>query len=370
MKKTESRFNQQSDAELSAKLARTAIILHENTAQGDKPSPEEIADWIEGRITGKRAAEIKSHIARDQECFDFFIELSELKREQGQEQADKMVRTALLLQPKPDDGPKPTVEVISDWVDGKLDRKTARRVKAWVARDSECFEIYQELLEVKEVWGNSQPERKSLLQKLVLVLKNSAGMPLFVGGSIAAIAATIFGVSLTLHLYATPDLMQQLDKSYANPAFGVSMQQSQWLWNPRLSSKASLSNEQQRYRQAFRSGIKDGLQAFVAEDQSWREVLQELPDQSNDCQSQICEQVQALGKWAVLMHAACKQAQTVPSAFWLTQRQWAEEWLSQAAEMTGIEPYQRKLRRYIEAGVEGSAKSCLRLVKLMSLGKP
>lgn len=56
-------------------MALAAIALDNTTADGQKPSFEELWDWAAGKTSGERAAQIQSHVARDGQIYTQWREI-------------------------------------------------------------------------------------------------------------------------------------------------------------------------------------------------------------------------------------------------------------------------------------------------------
>jgi hypothetical protein len=56
-------------------MALAAIALDNATADGQKPSFEELWDWAAGKISGERATQIQSHVARDGQIYTQWREI-------------------------------------------------------------------------------------------------------------------------------------------------------------------------------------------------------------------------------------------------------------------------------------------------------
>lgn len=356
-------------SEASGKLARSALLLYDRPACGDKPAADEIGGWLAGSVTGKRAAEIKSHVARDADCFSVFLELSEKHAAQEAERTDKWVRTALLLQQPPDDGVKPDYREVAAYIEGRLDRQGAQRVKSWLARDSESFAVYRELLAMRQERAESQSVKPDFSAAIKRLFSGFGTGPFAWSGGASIALASVFGIAVALQVFGTPDLARRVDEAYARPPFVLSLQNNQWLWNPRFSSKDMLTGKQRQLRRAFRTGIRQGLSELVGTDTAWREVVQELPASAGAC-PRSCRLTEALGRWAVFMYAACRHPQELPPAFWQRQRRWSGDWLQQTAQQDGMNRYRDALRALQWPEPDADRQVCGGITKLLALGKP
>jgi len=70
--------NQTSETNESAedRLAAVIALLADNEAPiGAKPDLKEIQDWLSGKLNSQRAMEVKSHVARDPDCYQMLSDL-------------------------------------------------------------------------------------------------------------------------------------------------------------------------------------------------------------------------------------------------------------------------------------------------------
>ncbi|BCG64977.1 MAG: hypothetical protein methR_P2777 [Methyloprofundus sp.] len=118
---------------------------------------------------------------------------------------------ALMLDTKQPIGVKPTLLEIDLWRRGKLKKKRAKEVKSFVAKDSDCYQAWVDLLESERMLANEKREVKDQANGLKKVLDwfSKVHYVLLGKGFVAATAIIFMAVvGLKTFMQAEPDVVK------------------------------------------------------------------------------------------------------------------------------------------------------------------
>jgi hypothetical protein len=295
---------------------------------------------------------------------------------------------ALALDTRPAPGTKPDLAEIAAWHAGRLPEPRAGEVKAHVARDAECYRLWYELrTEEVHLWREShtaKPAQKPGLWGHVSRWWTSGGHGRRIGGALAAATVGLFAAVIGLKILLAPDLAQQIEDSYARwdaaylpPAESWPLsrrgggEKSMDLWDP--FGPASRTFE----IQAFRSGMRVGIQRLSGDSPLWQGAIERLSDGPLACPEGLAEATCAhqrailedLGRWVALEQFRCASGQVVAEEEG-DRRQSLVEDLTEALRDAGIAG---KLATVFEAWsgeeLRDPVHYCRRIERLVLLGK-
>lgn len=297
---------------------------------------------------------------------------------------------ALVLGGESAPGPRPTFEEIAAWHAGRLREPRASKVKAHVARDPECYRFWYELrleerAQVKEISTEAQsgtlPDERD--QRLWTRLKSL--LPVGVTGmgitGLAGAMALVFAVMIALPLIRSPDLYQRIDRQYAVWGEDALPEADIWPWRKKSVEKGLRSLQEMLAKpdpekNAFRVGVRRGLQILTGNSEQWQKTIDGLPETMLACDEgeakTQCQEKQhlqqAAGQWSVLVFLSCKGGAPRAQGFWVEQYELLDALRGRLAPVGESGELTRYLSRWKPDASGGSVPLCEGAETLLGLG--
>lgn len=250
--------------------------------------------------------------------------------EQKKQSDENLARLALALDTPPPAGDKPELEEITQWWMGRVSEPRATEIKAFVARDPDCYQMWYDLRQAQDVAGQKTDRPAAVGAGKTGLLKKFSD--LFGTGLFAPATATVFA-ALLLVLVATPmlyspDLREQIDNEYDAWDYTTRLSASDYPWlhqhgqlralsvnrSATMRGPASLSRITIYQYPSFAFGVREGMEKMIerqSDTELWHSYIAQLPGQPADCPDADphCNEDQLvlseLGRWSVLMQAQC-----------------------------------------------------------------
>lgn len=276
-------------------LARAALALAvAPPAEGKPPTLLEIEQWRHGRVTEGRAAQIRSHLARDPALFALLAEL---------ETADAHLallaaRTAAERLPAPGAARVPRIPASP----ALATRPRSTALTRW-----------------RELWRTPATRwlGGGLATALAMALIAVALVPLLRPLEDSGLQSTTR--SAGWEEPGRPDILDAIDLGFARRDPPADFRPTGWPWREGGGATAA-----DRARLAWRAGVRQGLQRWAESDPAWAGVLAQLPAQPPTCPpgdsgcARVVELYAAAGRWGVLVYWQCRRT-GVDEGFWAEQ---------------------------------------------------
>ncbi len=265
---------------------------------------------------------------------------------------------ALALDDKPLTGESPALLEIDLWRRGKLNKKRSAEVKAYVARDSECYQQWLELLENEQLLAaEKQLAHVSLAQAISNWFAGLNNLMLG-GGLVFATTAVLFAV-ITLKTTRQPDLLDLINADYAQ----FNGQPSAQYWYYQNSDKSfgfSLPTSYDRLKPAILYGLRTGLVQLqqhgqLASSKAWQYVVASYPSALPACPeshaTDACQQqhkvLENFGRSLALMQLHCAQPElNVAADFYSKQQQRLADFKPPLSAYTALSPLTAQLNAW------------------------
>lgn len=265
-------------------------------------------------------------------------------------------------------GPRPDLNEIQAWHNGKLDESRAAEIKTHVARDPECFAIWSELLATQDdmVEQAAETSHRPILFLDKIKRFFIAPIPKWVGGGIA----TTMAILLVVLMLPTQQDWSPID----DPV--LTDEKAQWPYLGRSITRGGSLNY--RHKVALQAGISQGILLSTQGKHDWSKVLDYLHDKpqvcANEKEKQLCEKqtqlLQKTGLHASVLYLACLEHENVTTksfddSFWKKQ---TRAWRKIADELTtnqlqSVSEFAYELNRFADNRDE-QCKTVRRLINL------
>jgi len=282
----------------------------------------------------------------------------------------------LALDEKKPSGNKPSLLEIDLWRRGKLNKKRSAEVQAFVTHDSECYQLWMDLLESEQLLAAEKAKNHiSLSQRLKSWLPefNANGM----GGGLAFATASVLIAVVTLKTVMQPDLLTQIDGDYAQFTGEPALES----WYYRMNDKSldfSLPSTYDLLKPAILKGLGEGLRQLqqagkLANNTQWQQVISAYPSDFPDCpqdlSAEVCQQQQVLlqtfGRNMALLQLSCAQTDLQASAeFYPKQAQRLAEFKQQFSAYENLAPLTEQLNNWQPA--EDKVVFCQQVKQLLN----
>jgi len=314
-----------------------------------------------------------------------------LTKETPQERAEWIeALLALALDQEPAPGPRPTLEDVAAWHAGQLSGVRAEEVKAHVARDPECYGWWMELRAAEAQLETSggptvkgEPEVRPVPWWRRWLQASGERRSLAVGGLGVAVAAVLV-VAVGVRMRLAPGLYEGIDRGYeAWEGAGVSPPE-EWRWQTGLTRGSppgpDSAPDSEGGVQAFRAGMRAGLEGLLPAGGVRSLISGGLPDDSPECPAGSagtpCERqnqlMHATGRWGALIYLSCGAPSPPPgpeppdpAAFWTSQRRVLDQFARSEALP---ETYRSLFMAWSEAPGAPREVLCVRVGALLDLG--
>lgn len=221
-------------------------------------------------------------------------------------------------------GARPDLKEIQDWHLGNLDEIRTAEIKAHVARDPDCYQMWSELLATDEKMKNEQAVKA---QKLIIwktKIKNwilTTGLA-WTSGGLATAMVLVLAVILIL-----PE--ERSDWSPTDHPIIIDLE-ADWPYSGKSISRGGQISY--RNKIAFQAGISDGITLSTQVNSSWAQALDYLHDTPEVCaddkERAHCEAqnriMRKTGLHASVLFLACLERETEKKhifndKFWINQ---------------------------------------------------
>ncbi len=261
----------------------------------------------------------------------------------------KAVLLALSAGSPPPEGERPSLLEIELWRQKKLPKKRSAEVKSYVARDADCYQLWQDLLMSEQLLNNeTQAQRVSLWQRCQNWLIGE--QKIWQGGGLAVAVMAVFVGVIGLKSFLHPDMMQGIDQDYEK--FSSQRTLSGWSYK---SYEKTLSFVQptpyDKAKKAVSVGIRSGLivlqKAGKLTENEWQAIIQQYPAEFPDCPESMtadqCQKqndtLQVMGRWLALMQLQCAQEEPViDTEYYRLQQQRIDYFSEELVAFPVIEP--------------------------------
>lgn len=239
--------------------------------------------------------------------------------------ASKMHQKAALLALSaglpPPVGKRPDLLEIELWRRNKLSKKRSAEVKSYVARDADCYQLWQDLLtSEQQLNAEKQASRVSLWQRCQnwIIGDNKV----WLGGGFAVATMALFVAVVGLKSFLNPGMMVGIGQDYEQ--FSSHPAASSWHYKSHDKGIGfAIPTPYDKAKTAISVGIHSGLvelqNAGKLSENEWQNIIQQYPAQLPDCpdavETQQCQkqnaQLQDFGRWLALMQLDCGQTASV-----------------------------------------------------------
>ena len=243
-----------------------------------------------------------------------------------------MALLALALDAKKTMGIKPSLLEIDLWRRGKLNKQRSAEVKSFVARDSDCYQLWMDLLEAEQVLAAEKQQQKDKARQSRLDWFASINPLNFGGGLVFATTACLIAV-VSLKMLLQPNLLGSIDNDYAS--FSGNPMAAHWYYQSNDKSfNFKPPTAYDKLKPIVLVGIYSGLSELqqsgqLANTEQWNEVISAYPTNTTVCvagdQQASCQQQQDLlknfGRNLALLQLSCSQPDMPLSADYYSQQQ-------------------------------------------------
>ncbi|MCV6590946.1 MAG: hypothetical protein OIF57_18285 [Marinobacterium sp.] len=364
--------------ESNRRIAALALAMDSTAPSSARPDLLEIDLWRQGQLEEPRASEVMQWLTRDSACNSLLRQLENTDQALAGEAvasaagvlAEREVASlSLALSGSALKGKRPDLLEIDLWRQGQLEASRASEVSAFIELDPICQgqlaslqqadqRLAEELAEAESaaesvLQPQPQPQPQLQLQQqpgLIQRLRDWLVDSGYRSGMVAGTAATIVAVMLTLNTTGSSDLDAQLNSAY-HPYSGLPSA-SRWLWQQQATDYKAVGQWQdpaQPARQAFRIGLRQGLEALNQPGSDWLPIINSLPV-SSACQHSngLCSKEsqrlhRQLGRLSLLQQVQCMKKDTVSLSATDGLRQSLQQ---QLAGLQPISPFSQRLARW------------------------
>lgn len=257
----------------------------------------------------------------------------------------------------PPKGKRPSLLEIDLWRRNKLSKKRSAEVKSYIARDSECYQLWQDLLASEQQLNE---EKKVASVSIGQRLNNwvFGENKLWLGGGFAVATMALFVTVFGLKSFLNPNTMVGISKDYEQ--FSSNPMASNWYYKSNDKGLSfNLPTPYDKAKSAVLVGLYTGLVELKStgkiNDSEWNNIISQYPDKAPECpDSQTTEQCQKqnkqlhdFGRWLALMQLDCSQSSQLKKAKYYSLQQQRIDYFSQ--EMIGfsvLEPLTTRLQRW------------------------
>lgn len=263
-------------------------------------------------------------------------------------------------------GKRPSLDEIELYRLHKLPGKRADEVKAYIARDSECYQAWSDLVdseqEIKTHFSHSQV-KTGVHAWLKRISREPAA---WIGGGFAAAAVSLFIGVIAVKTVLMPGILAGIDKDYAG--FDSSPDIKAWIQtqNSEKSIHSIKPNAYEHYKQAILVGIHQGLTELnemgkLGNEASWKTLIESYPQRSPACtQAQELKQCEDrnlfmvnMGRWLTLLQLNCTSTdKAVVKEYLQLQQERLEFFLQQARQFPELSPLQKQLKGWTSPSSE------------------
>jgi len=266
----------------------------------------------------------------------------------------QLALTALVLDSKKPQGEKPSLLDIDLWRRGKLKKKRAAEVQAFVAHDTDCYQQWLELLENEAILATEKAENKISLSDKINTWFTGFNTAWMGGGLTFATTAALIAV-ISLNPFEDT-LLQQIEGDYSQ--FSADPVAEYWYYqthNKAMSFKKPTEYDSQKDN--ILTGLHDGLLSLqyskkIPQTPQWQAIIEIYPQQLVACPASIttdiCHQQQTLlydlGQNLALLQLQCSQEKPqLSNTFEITQRQRLTVFHTQIANYSMLSPLSEHL---------------------------
>ncbi len=246
-------------------------------------------------------------------------------------------------------GKRPSLLEIDLWRRNKLSKKRSIDVKSYIARDSECYQLWQDLI-ASEQQLNEEKEAASV--SIGQRLKNwvFGENKRWLGGGFAVATMALFVTVIGLKSFLNPNMMIGISKDYEQ--FSSSPLASNWYYKSNDKGLSfTLPTPYDKTKTTVLVGLHSGLIDLKStgkiSNNEWNNIINQYPDKLPEClDSQTTEQCQkqnkllhGFGRWLALMQLDCSQSNQAKDANYYSLQQQRIDYFSQEIiEFSVLEP--------------------------------
>jgi len=235
--------------------------------------------------------------------------------------SDKLASLLVLMSDKePPVGATPNLKEIQDWQFDKLDEQRAAEVKTHIARDPECYRMWSDL----HAASTFEPEIEKIPTTNIFLtfIKQLWSKPVWLGSG-GMVTAMLVIVVVILFPNNKSDWSPLNDPIHAVPEFN---------WPYLAMSGTRGGTVDYRFKRAFQTGMRNGLQLTTQGQQGWSTAIDILPESLLPCEStanstqcvQQSELVRKIGVYTAVLYIACldkdaNKESNFDEVFWRSQ---------------------------------------------------
>ncbi len=224
-------------------------------------------------------------------------------------------------------GTRPSLLDIDLFRRGHLPKKRLNEVKAFIARDPECYQMWRDLIAAERLVPQRSQSEHTVFnrQKWWTWLQPK---PVFAGSFVAALSIVL----MVIQFYGLPK--PTLEQSITDDYLAFSESPNPSMWWPESTSKSLpfvIPTPYQQAKKAVRAGFRRGLETLLQQSRlsdDWQTVILSYPEQMPPCskdQNTLCQQRQQilsnLGYWLTLAHLECQQPNQTDDSNYLQKQQ-------------------------------------------------
>lgn len=288
--------------------------------------------------------------------------------DKSQSEFDAETKAEVLLMLALDDGSpegtRPTREDIAAWHEGLVDaKKRAQEIKSWIVRDSECYQVYHDLLSAEMAIDSITVQTKRSIDKPGFIDYLSRILTVWtIPKPALAASLAVFILSIVLIPRFVNDPQYLIDAGYTTISGQGMKFDDSWPWNNDLQTKSVDLTEllhggiDKNPNSSFLFGIRNGLETLSFEDQAALALaIQGLPDRESDCSQDtnvsncvIRQKLSVLtGRWAILNYAGCNAVKVtgISSEFWVQQSNALEKIIRKSHSIESLSPVMKILSK-------------------------
>jgi len=250
----------------------------------------------------------------------------------------KAVLLALSVAPPVASGKRPGLLEIDLWRRNKLSKKRHLEVKSYIARDSECFQLWLDLLDAeRQLKLEKQASHITLWQKIVTAWKNEK--KLWMGGGLVAATTAVFVAVFGLKVFLAPDILYGINQNYQQ--FDSHPFAAQWHYQDYDKGLSfSIPTPYDIAKKAVLVGVREGLTELHQSaklSHEWQAIINQYPNTLPRCEATLsteqCQQQNVLltdfGRWLALVQLQCSQPALIDTAEYFTLQQQRKDYFEQ-----------------------------------------
>ncbi len=271
----------------------------------------------------------------------------------------RLALLGLALDTQPPPGPRPSLEEIDQFRLNHLPKKRAAQVKAYIARDNECYQAWSDLLASEQQINShfvSTP-KISIIQRCLNAINREPAI--WIGGGFATAAASVFIGVVLVKTLLMPGMVDGINNDYVR--FSGSPDINAWIQyaNSEKNIEFKKPGAYDRHKLAILVGVHQGLielqeDGRLGQSKNWTKLIQSYPERSPDCQNQQnpanCENQNQilvnLGRWVTLVQLKCTEPSSVSSDYLNLQQQRLEFFQNRINPFTELKPLQTRLSQW------------------------